>query len=52
MAGVSRLHGTGITIAALVLACDLAVDVADEEDGYTYEDEIDDDFLEGHDAIG
>jgi len=41
-------HGTGIALAVAILACELAVDVADDEEGHAGEDDVDDDGLDVH----
>ena len=42
------MHGARTAVATVVLACDLAIDVADKQNCYTSEDEINDDFLYIH----
>ena len=42
---LTTMHGTGVAIAAAILACDLSIDMVDQNDSHDGQDKIDDDFL-------
>ena len=42
---LTTMHGAGVAIAAAILACNLSIDVVDQNDSHDGQDKIDDDFL-------